>query len=112
MGRIKKRGAIFSSSSALALIATQYTLLVIDLKFNLDNDEKNAGHTYCRLLLGGGIDHPLQASARGGVDNGVGGDDTLNRIDFFEFMLGMRTEEVSHNNKEEKTFFIPLTIDP
>ena len=42
--------------------------------------------------------------------NGIGGEDTPDRLHLFEFPSGTRKEEVKNNNIHENTLLIPLTI--
>ena len=59
----------FHSALALGSIATLSTLLLLDLKWDLNNDgvDDNVLHHPRRLRLGRGMDCPLQASTRGGT---------------------------------------------
>ena len=52
----------FRSDSVLGSIATMSSLLLLDLKYNLDNDDVDENMKYpphC-LRLGRGMDNPLQ----------------------------------------------------
>ena len=66
-----KMWPIFCSTLSLGLIATQSTLLILDLEFDLINDENDARYTHSYLRLGRGIYRPLQVSA--GMGGGGGG---------------------------------------
>ena len=56
---------------------------------------------------------PFKIPPGGGVENvdGIGSEDTPNRLHLFEFPSGTRKEEVKKNNIHEKTLLIPLTIE-
>ena len=58
----------FISASALGLIATLSTLLLLDLECDLDTDgvDDNMQNTPRHLKLGRVMDFPIQYSARGG----------------------------------------------
>ena len=67
---------VFRSPLAIGSIATLSTLLLLKLKWDLDDNDNDARHNHHFLQLGRGMDHPLQASARGGgIGGGVGIED-------------------------------------
>ena len=68
-GRNGRRWKIFRSASALGLITMLLTLILLDLKCDLDNDgvDENVHYPLYSLRLGRGMDYTLQASIRGGA---------------------------------------------
>ena len=68
------------------------TLLLLDLEYDLNNNDvdEDEHHPPCCLILGIGMDHPLQDSARGGVGSIVIIEETPVHIHLFYFMSGTR----------------------
>ena len=92
--RNSKRWKRFRSTSLLGLIAILSTLLLLDVKCGLDNndvddDAQNPPH---RLQVRRGMDSPLQDSTRGDVVVSFGIKETPVRIQLFVFTSGMRKE--------------------
>ena len=92
-GKNGRRWKRFCSASALVSITTKSTLPLINLKWDLNDDDKDVQHPPCCLRLGRGNNLPLQASNRGG---GVG---DVSRVGGEETPRGLRGRGRMHTWK-------------